>query len=335
MRQESIKINIDAEVNIVMGSDDASEKLKSWIKQHSDVLKNIWEDESYEDKTPLQENCQVIDPIQGRETEFCSSVRKFGGDTLYTWDNGDTFSGQLVAGVREGWGVVTSRESGVHILSGHWSAGLLTGYGQLVMSEDAGIVQGWFRGGCLHGLVRKMIVKKFRTFTQQVSWLGRYHSGVARGQCWEWREGGGYITGQVDSRGRFTGDNIAFVYPDMSTAILGRYNDGVLVSGAPATVAEVTLEQDIAVVRWSITVSPGHLTSVEYFKSTEDSVGPQPLVSDPYEDRTVDVRQSGVGGGGEGLYARRRLVKGEITAFYNGVIIKKLLLTKFLHNFMF
>ena len=44
-----------------MGSDDASEKLKSWIKQHSDVLKNIWEDESYEDKTPLQENCQVID----------------------------------------------------------------------------------------------------------------------------------------------------------------------------------------------------------------------------------------------------------------------------------
>ena len=33
----------------------------------------------------------------------------------------------------------------------------------------------------------------------------------------------------------------------------------------------------------------------------------------------IQVRSSQVDGGGEGLYARRNLVKGEIVAFYNGV----------------
>ena len=34
---------------------------------------------------------------------------------------------------------------------------------------------------------------------------------------------------------------------------------------------------------------------------------------------SAQVRSSQVEGGGEGLYARRNLAKGEIVAFYNGV----------------
>ena len=34
----------------------------------------------------------------------------------------------------------------------------------------------------------------------------------------------------------------------------------------------------------------------------------------------IQVRSSQVDGGGEGLYARRNLAKGEIVAFYNGVL---------------
>ena len=34
----------------------------------------------------------------------------------------------------------------------------------------------------------------------------------------------------------------------------------------------------------------------------------------------TQVRSSQVDGGGEGLYARRNLAKGEIVAFYNGVL---------------
>ena len=85
------------------------------------------------------------------------------------------------------------------------------------------VTQAWFRGGCLHGLARRTEMRRFRTFRQHVTWLGRYRGGVARGRCWAWREGGGWLTAAVDTdTGSFTGDNIAFLYPDLRTAILGR-----------------------------------------------------------------------------------------------------------------
>ena len=52
---------------------------------------------------------------------------------------------------------------------------------------------------------------------------------------------------------------------------------------------------------------------------TEQSLSSLPLLSDPYEERTVEVCTSGVGGGGEGLFAKRQLEEGDLVAIYNGV----------------
>ena len=54
-------------------------------------------------------------------------------------------------------------------------------------------------------------------------------------------------------------------------------------------------------------------------EATEESLSTLPLLGDPYEERTVEVATSGVGGGGEGLFARRQLEEGELVAIYNGV----------------
>ncbi len=43
-----------------------------------------------------------------------------------------------------------------------------------------------------------------------------------------------------------------------------------------------------------------------------------PLLRDPYESRTVEVRPSRVAGGGEGLFARIRIEPNTVMAFYNG-----------------
>ena len=48
-----------------------------------------------------------------------------------------------------------------------------------------------------------------------MTWVGVYCRGVAAGPCWQWSEGGGWLTGSVDREGAFTGDNIAFLYPDL------------------------------------------------------------------------------------------------------------------------
>ena len=89
--------------------------------------------------------------------------------------------------------------------------------------------------------------------------------------------------------------------------------------GVSAILDRVRISDSIAVPTWSLLVSPDPEQRVWFCRSTESSVGAQPLVSDPYEERTVEVRTSAVGGGGEGLYVKRNIVKGELIAMYNGV----------------
>ena len=75
-----------------------------------------------------------------------------------------------------------------------------------------------------------------------------YRRGVATGHWWRWCEGGGWLSGAVDSAGHHTGDNIAFIYPDLTTALLGEYDQGEAVSVSPASLVSVnTPEQGIAV----------------------------------------------------------------------------------------
>ena len=52
--------------------------------------------------------------------------------------------------------------------------------------------------------------------------------------------------------------------------------------------------------------------------STYDRVTSSPMLEDPYERRTVEVRSSRVVGAGEGLFALRRLEPNTVIAFYNG-----------------
>ena len=110
----------------------------------------------------------------------------------------------------------------------------------------------------------------------------------------------------------------------------------MLVDGVSAILADVRVRNSIAEPTWSLVVSPGPEQRLRFCRSTESSVGAGPLVPDPYEERTVEVRDSGVGGGGEGLYVKRNIAKGELIALYNGVRIfhkKQLaLMTPFVHN---
>ncbi len=41
--------------------------------------------------------------------------------------------------------------------------------------------------------------------------------------------GGSYITGVVDGKGELTGDDIAYIYQDLTTAFVGRFEDGIMV----------------------------------------------------------------------------------------------------------
>ncbi len=146
------------------------------------------------------------------------------------WSNGDSFKvdiliqlshrtscdqGMYVDGVRQGWGVVSSPSGDIMALTGDWDRGWLEGKARKVSSNTT-VTEFWVSRGCLHGPARVIEMRRFRMFRQQVTWLGVYNRGVARGVCWSWQEGGGWLVGAVEPEtGEMTGEELAFIYPDM------------------------------------------------------------------------------------------------------------------------
>ena len=122
-------------------------------------------------------------------------------------------------------------------------------------------------------------------------------------------EGGGYLTGEqvihvqhvqhvkhsnaepclgiVDKDGEFTGDSIAFVYPDLETALVGQFCAGVMISARAARLESVEMVGAIMTPVFSIQASQ----VVSFCMSTQYSLGHNPLVTDPYESGTCQVHR--------------------------------------------
>ena len=115
--------------------------------------------------------------------------------------------------------------------------------------------------------------------------------------------------------GEFTGSGIASLYPDLRTAILGRYRRGQLVTGASARVTGVSWHEGI------LQPSFEKMSNDEFRQrvSTKTDIGVHPHLRDPYESQMVEVTQSSITGSGEGLQVRTDVEAGTIVAFYHGL----------------
>ena len=67
----------------------------------------------------------------------------------------------------------------------------------------------------MHGPARRIDMKKFREFRRQLVFVGVYRDGVPHGHCWQYKEGGGFMSGKVDDHGEFSGNDIAYIYPGL------------------------------------------------------------------------------------------------------------------------
>lgn len=120
-----------------------------------------------------------------------------------------------VDGVRQGWGVVSSPSCDIMALTGEWDRGWLEGQARRV-SCNTTVTECWLSKSCLHGPARVIEVRRFRMFRQEVTWMGVYTRGVASGVCWSRQEGGGWLVGTVEHEtGEMSGEEVAFIYPDM------------------------------------------------------------------------------------------------------------------------
>ena len=96
-------------------------------------------------------------------------------------------------------------------------------------------LEGIFNDGYLEGPVRGTDEKG------QLVFVGMYSKGLPIGYCWQAMEGQGWLYGQVDSQtGQFTGGDIAYVYPDLLTCVVGKFEQGRLIKGAPSCIIDAS-----------------------------------------------------------------------------------------------
>ena len=120
-------------------------------------------------------------------------------------------------------------------------------------------------------------------------------------------EGGIVVTADEES---------AFIYPDCKTALIGNFDGTVLVSAKVTSLVEVVEENRLLVPLFADPKGPEIYTrDIADF----DHVTSQPLLPDPYESQTVEVRPSTVPGANDGLFSKHNVSAGTILAFYNGI----------------
>ena len=172
-------------------------------------------------------------------------------------------AGTWVDGGRQGGGTMTSprlERVGVASVVGQYEEGVLSGRGKLVM-RDGSVREGWFQHGYCHGpfrcpapcctlLLTSNLLYRGGQGVLELNFIGHYRAGLPSGVVWTRQPGGGWLVGEVDSCGRYTGTDIAFLFPDLRTAVAGEWREGELVRGRAATLDKVQLRDGVMVPRF-------------------------------------------------------------------------------------
>jgi histone-lysine N-methyltransferase SETD7 len=258
----------------------------------------------------LRDNVREI-----RNTITDDIVDKINGKCAVTLKNNEQCHGNWVKGKRVGLGSFLGGnrldELGITMIAGEYIEGCLTGHVRMTMLDES-VREGWFQQGFLHGPVKG--TDKLR----QLTYVGWYERGLAVGTCWTKWEGGGWLVGKMAKDGTVTGDNIAFLYPDLSTAVVGRFECGELVEAFPATLVAAEMNKGVLEPEFK---RKEEVVYRRWISTREDVVCP-PHQPDVYEKRLVEVGMSLVEGGGEGLFAKEDIDEDILVAYYNGVRIK-------------
>ena len=144
------------------------------------------------------------------------------------------------------------------------------------------IVRGKIHHGKFQGLVRifgifsndKSSQCAANMLSSDLSFFGKFEAGIPTGYCWKGLLGGAWIIGKVDSKGEFTGDDIAYVYPDLETALVGTFKNGLMIKARPAEIIGEKCENGIKILEFSDPKGP----EFHYDPPTTDSFGDQPNI---------------------------------------------------------
>lgn len=152
------------------------------------------------------------------------------------------FIGEFFGSIHDRYGHFTKYGNGLcYFTVGHWKNDLMEGV--IDMELPSG---GWTRAsyskGIKHGLERQ-----FNGPYPNVQYLQRIalYNNDSITQVVECLTGGSYLIGKAEPEMEMINDKYAiYVYPDLHTAIMGRYVDGQLISGEMCLIEDVDINPE-------------------------------------------------------------------------------------------
>ena len=150
--------------------------------------------------------------------------------------------------------------------------------------------------------------------------IGTFEGDVPQGLAWQSRSVrmvDGFLYGEVNQDGEFTGDDISFIYPDFLTGLRGTFVGGVLQNASAV---------DVVAERCNNGVKELRLKPAKYGKGViwekEEMVfshfGKTRQVMDPHERKSVYIGKSTNPNANEGLFARRKFRSNDLVSYYSG-----------------
>ena len=136
----------------------------------------------------------------------------------------------------------------------------------------------------------------------------------------EWEFSGGSINSDSDDKPT---DQLAYIYQDMKTAIVGKFSKGKLIEGGARRVIGYRCEDGILILKFS---KFGKTKERYHFeRSTSTFITSNPKLMDPYERSNIYVGETTIPGMkfSDGLFAKHILPHFSLVAVYAGTRLNK------------
>ena len=120
----------------------------------------------------------------------------------------------------------------------------------------------------------------------------------------------------------FTEEEITFIYPDMRTALAGKFQDGVMLEGRSTTIVAERCNDGVKEIKLSRRhkINKNDLPIFRFYRNTRIRIH-EPTLMDPFEKNTVFIQTDDKKG--DGLFARRDIESDEVVAYYSGNVVTK------------
>jgi len=150
--------------------------------------------------------------------------------------------------------------------------------------------------------------------------IGHFVKDIPKEFAWQWQSERmleGFLYGKVDKEGKFTGNDIIYIYPDFQTGLQGQFEDGLVVAARPISIIGERCQNGIKEILTSFIASDDTIWTRQISNSTH--ISDFPKIMDPHEKRSVFLGNSAIAGGGEGIFARRPFLPGQLVSYFNGI----------------